>query len=146
MPFPEFVPFLPTLPGRTNLGDPAILQLVSASSSTHALAQRPLVERTDLLAYISSGRWGNDHAQALQALARRSTGSSRAVAARSIVARTLAQQLLALAAHLAEGAAAIAELLHDNVKGQQRQALPGIGLQGAATTRAELGTSPDLAA
>jgi len=88
---------------------------------------------------VSGGRWGLDQAQALQALARGSTASSRAVAARSIVARTLAQQLLELAAHITEVEAAIAELLHDDVQGQQLQALPGIGPQGAATIRAELG-------
>jgi transposase len=147
--FPEFVRFLPSLPGRTDLGDPAILQLLSASSSAHALAQRPLDELTDLLARVSGGRWGPDHAQALQTLAlqtlalqtlaRRSTASSRAVVARSIVARTLAPQLLELAAHLGEVEAAIAELLHDDVEGQQLPALPGSGPQGAATIRAELG-------
>ena len=137
--FPEFVRFLPNLPGRTDLGDPAILQLLSSSSSAHALAQMPLDELTELLARLSAGRWGPDQAQALQTLARGSTASSRAVAARSIVARTLAQQLLELAAHLAELEAAIAELLHDDVEGQQLQALPGIGPQGAATIRAQLG-------
>src|SRR5215467_11120108 len=111
--FPEFVRFLPSLPGRTDLGDPAILQLLNNSSSAHALAQRPLDELTDLLARLSGGRWGLDQAQALQALARGSTASSRAVAARSIVARTLAQQLLELAAHLAELESAIVELLRD---------------------------------
>jgi transposase len=137
--FPEFVPFLPALPGRTDLGDPAILQLLRTSSSAHALAQLPLDALTGLLARVSGGRWGQDHAQALQTLARRSTASSRAVAARSIVARTLAQQLLELAAHITEVEAAIAELLHDDVEGQQLQALPGIGPHGAATIRAELG-------
>ena len=107
--FPEFVRFLPSLPGRTDLGDPAILQLLSSSSSACALAQLPLNELTDLLARVSGGRWGLDQAQALQALARGSTASSRAVAARSIVARTLAQQLLELAAHITEVEAAIAE-------------------------------------
>jgi transposase len=137
--FPEFVRLLPTLPGRTDLGEPAILQLLSASSSAYALSQRPLDELSGLLARVSGGRWGPDHAQALQALARRSTASSRAVAARSIVARTLAQQLLELAAHIAEVEAAIADLLRDDVESQQLQALPGIGPQGAATLRAELG-------
>ncbi len=137
--FPEFVRFLPSLPGRTDLGDPAILLLLSAASSAHALAQLPRDQVTDLLARLSGGRWGPEHAQGLQALARGSTARSRAVAARSIVARTLAQQLLELAAHLAEGEAAIAELLRDDVAGQQLHALPGIGPHGAATIRAELG-------
>ena len=137
--FPEFVRFLPSLPGRTDLGDPAILQLLTTASSAHALAQLSLDAVTDLLARLRGGRWGPEHAQALQALARDSTASSRAVAARSIVARTLAQQLLELAAHIAEVEAAIAELLREDFAGQQLQALPGIGPHGAATIRAELG-------
>ena len=51
--FPEFVRFLPTLPGRTDLGDPAILHLLSASSSAYALAQLPLDEVADLRARLS---------------------------------------------------------------------------------------------
>jgi transposase len=137
--FPAWVRVLPTLPGRTDRGDPAILQLLSASRSAHALAQLPRDELTGLLAHVSGGRWGPEHAQALQALARNSTASSRAVAARSIVARTLAQQLRELAAHVAEGEAALAQLLHDAVAGQQLQARPGSGPHGAATIRAELG-------
>jgi transposase len=81
--FPEFVRFLPTLPGRTDLGDSAILQLLSTASSAHALVQLPLEEVTDLLARVSGGRWGPEHAQALQTLARGSAASSRAVAAGS---------------------------------------------------------------
>jgi transposase len=61
------------------------------------------------------------------------------VAARSVVARTLAQQLLELAAHLTKLEAAIAELLKDDAEGQQLQRIPGIGPQGAATIRAERG-------
>jgi transposase len=91
------------------------------------------------IARLSGGRWGLEHAQALQTLAQGSTASSRAVAARSIVARTLAQQLQERAAHLAEVEAAIAELLRDDVAGQHLQAVPGIGPHGAATIRAELG-------
>jgi len=137
--FPEFVRFLPTLPGRTDLGEPAVLHLLGTYSSARALADVPLEELSRVLAQVSDGRWGQSQASAVQELARRSTASSRAVAARSVVARTLAQQLLELAAHIAELEVAIVELLHDDVEGQQLQALPGIGPHGAATIRAELG-------
>jgi hypothetical protein len=60
-------------------------------------------------------------------------------AARSVVARTLAQPLLELAAHITEREAASAELLKDDAEGQQLRGIPGIGPQGAATIRAELG-------
>jgi transposase len=137
--FPEFVRFLPTLPGRTDLGEPAVLRLLSPFSSARALAQVPLDVLSGVLGDLSGGRWGPDHAHALQELARRSTASSRAVAARRGVARTLAQQLLELAAHISELEAAIAELLKDDATGRQLQSIPGIGPQGAATIRAELG-------
>jgi transposase len=102
-------------------------------------AEVPLDGLTSLLERRSDGRWGADQALALQELARRSTASSRAVAARSVVARPLAQQLLELAAHITQLEAAIAELLKDDAQGQQLQGIPGIGPQGAATIRAELG-------
>jgi transposase len=137
--FPEFVRFLPTLPGRTDLGEPAVLHLLGTYSSARVLADVPLEELSRVLAEVSGGRWGQSQAAALQEVARRSTASSRAVAARSVVARTLAQQLLQLAAHIAELEAAIAELLKDDAEGLQLQGLPGIGPQGAATIRAELG-------
>jgi transposase len=137
--FPEFVRVLSTLPGRADLGEPAVLRLVSASSSAQALAHAPLAELARALERLSDERWGHEQAQALQALAQRSTASSRAVAARSLVARTLAHQLQELAVHLAEVEAAIADLLKDDTEGQQRQDIPGSGPQGAATSRAELG-------
>jgi len=137
--FPECVRFLPTLPGRTDLGEPAVLQLLSTYSSARTLVGAPLDELTSVLERLSDGRWGPDQAHALQELARHSTASARAVAARSVVARTLAQQLLELAAHITELEAAIAELLKDDAKGQQLPGIPGIGPQGAATIRAELG-------
>jgi len=137
--FPEFVRFLPTLPGRADLGEPAVLALLSTSSSAHALAQVSLDELTTTLERVSSARWGHEQAQALQALACRSTASTRAVSARSLVARTLAQQLQELAVHVAELEAAIADLLHDDADGQRLQAIPGIGPLNAATIRAELG-------
>jgi len=137
--FPEFVRFLPTLPGRTDLGEPAVLHLLSLYSSAQALVGAPLDVLTSVLERLSGGRWGQDQAHALQELARRSTASSRAVAARSVVARTLAQQLLELAAHITELEAAIADLLKDDAEGQRLQGIPGIGPQGAATIRAEPG-------
>ena len=137
--FPEFVRFLPTLPGRTDLGESAVLELLSTYSSARTLALVPLDELTSVLERLSGGRWAQEQAHALQELARRSTASSRAVTARSVVARTLAQQLLELAAHIADLEAAIAELLQGDAEGRQLQDIPGIGPQGAATIRAELG-------
>ena len=40
--FPELVRFLPRRPGRTDLGQPAVLQLLSRYSSAQAVAQVPL--------------------------------------------------------------------------------------------------------
>jgi transposase len=137
--FPEFVRFLSTLPGRADLGDPAVLELLRAHSSASALAQVPLDELTATLAQVSDGRWGPDQAAALQTRAAQSTASVRAVAARTLVARLLAQQLLELAAHVAEVEAALGHLLEEDADGQRLQGLPGIGPQGAATIRAELG-------
>ncbi len=137
--FPEFVGFLPTLPGRHDLGTPAVLTLLSQYSSAQALAQVALDELTTTLDHLSGGRWGVAQAQALQTLAQQSTASSRALPARSLVARTLAQQLQELALHVTEIEAAIAALLHDDADGQRLQEIPGIGPQTAATIRAELG-------
>jgi transposase len=137
--FPEFVRFLPSLPGRTDLGTPAVLQLLSTYSSAQALAHATVDDLTTTLERVSGGRWGPDQAVSLQELARRSTASSRAVSARSLVARTLALHVLELDAHIAELEAASADLLKDDADGQRVQQLPGIGPQGAATIRAELG-------
>jgi transposase len=137
--FPEFIGFLPTLPGRTDLGEPAVLKVLEIYSSAHAVAQAPLDELTTTLDRLSHGRWGHDQAQSLQTLAQRSTARSRAVAARSLVARMLAQQWLELAAHIAEVEAAIADLFQDDADGQRLQEIPGVAPQGAATIRAELG-------
>ncbi len=137
--FPEFVRFLPTLPGRTDLGEPMVLELLSTYSSAQALAQAPLDELTMTLERVSGGRWGHDQARAVQELACHSTASSQAVTARSLVARLLAQQLRELAAHVTELEAAIADLLKDDAEGQRLQDIPGIGPLGAATIRAELG-------
>ncbi len=137
--FPEFVRFLPTLPGRTDLGEPAVLALLNTSSSAQAVAQVPLDELATTLDRVSSGRWGRDQAHALHELACRSTASARAVAARSLVARTLAHQLQELAVHISELEVAIADLLKDDAEGQRLPAIPGIGPLTAATIRAELG-------
>jgi len=137
--FPEFVRFLPRLPGHTDLGNPAVLDLLSTYSSAQALAQVPLEELTTTLERVSGGRWTREQAQALQDLAHHSTASARAVTARSLVARMLAQQLQELAVHSTAVEAAIAELLKDDADGQRLQAIPGIGPHTAATIRAELG-------
>lgn len=137
--FPEFVCFLPSLPGHPDLGEPAVLELLAIDSSAQALAHVPLDELSATLERLTNGRWGLDQAQALQTLAQHSTASSRAVAARSLVTRMLAQQLLELAAHVTEVEAAIAELLQEDANGRGLQRMPGIGPQGAATIRAELG-------
>jgi transposase len=137
--FPEFVRFLPTLPGRRDLGEPAVLALLSTYSSAQAVAQVAVDELTTTLQQVSGGRWGHDQAHALHELACRSTASSRAVSARSLVARTLTQHLQELAVHITELEAAIADLLQDDADGQRLQAIPGIGPLTAATIRAELG-------
>jgi transposase len=64
-----------------------------------------------------------------------------AVAARSLVARTLALRLLDLEARIVELEAAMAEVLQDDAQGPRLQQIPGIGPTGAATIRAELGES-----
>jgi transposase len=143
--FPEFVRFLSTLPGRADLGEPTVLGLLNRYSSAQALARAPLEEVVRALDQVSAGRWGREQAQALHNLAQRSTASSRAVAARSLVARTLAQQLQELAVHIAELEAAIAELLNGDLEGQRLQDIPGIGPQTAATIRAELGDATRFA-
>jgi hypothetical protein len=99
---PECVRLLPTLPGRTDLGAPAVLPLLSTYSSARALVGAPRDALTSVLARLRDGRWGLDQAHALHELARRSTASARAVAARSVLARTLAQPLLERAAHSTE--------------------------------------------
>jgi transposase len=137
--FPEFVGFLPTLPGRPDVGAPAVLRLLSTWRSASQMAQASLEELTGALEQSSGSQWGQVQAQALQALAHRSAASVRAVDARSLVARTLALHLLDLAARIAELEAALAALLPTDADSQRLQELPGIGPHGAATIRAELG-------
>jgi hypothetical protein len=55
---PEFVRFVPTVPGRSDLGEPAVLALLallSTSSSAQALAPVPLDELTTTLERVSGG-------------------------------------------------------------------------------------------
>ena len=75
----------------------------------------------------------------LQRAAQQSAASTRAVAARSLVVRTFAQQSLYLQAQIVELETAIAALLDEDADGQRLQQVPGIGPTGAATIRAELG-------
>ena len=134
--FPELVAHLPQ---HADVLDPAILALLSHYSSAQAIARAPLAELTATLAEASGKRWGEPEAQALVSLAQHSAASTRAVAARSLVVRTLALHLRDLRARLAELEAAIAAVVQDDDDAQRLQAIPGIGPQNAATIRAELG-------
>ena len=139
----ELVPLFPELmghlPHHASLSDPAWLTFLSQYSSAHAIARAPLADLSRTLAEASGKRWGEPEAQALQALAQHSAASTRAVAARSLVVRTLALHLLDLRARLVELEAAIATVVEDDAEAQRLQEIPGIGPQNAATIRAELG-------
>jgi len=137
--FPELVRFLLRLPGRNTLAAAAVLDLLLTYPSAHAVASAGLPELATTMEQVRAGRRTPAHAEALETLARRSTASSRAVAARSLVARALARHLLELRAPIADSEGAIAELLANAAAGQRRRAIPGIGPRGAATIRAELG-------
>jgi hypothetical protein len=106
--FPELVGHLPE---RADLGAPAVLRLLTIYSSAQVLAQVPLDDLGRVLEEASAGRWGHPHAQALQHLAQHSAASTRAVAARAVVVRTLAQHLLDLQARIADLEAALAQVL-----------------------------------
>lgn len=127
------------LPRHADLGDPAILADLRQYSSAHALARATLTEITPFLVERSGGRWGQAEAQALHALAQHSAASTRAMAARRLVVRTLCWHLLDLRPRLAELEAAIAQVMPDDDEAHRWQAIPGIGPQNAATIRAELG-------
>jgi transposase len=103
------------------------------------VAQASLEDVTAVLTHASAGRWTQEQAQALQHLAQHSAASHRAVAARSLVVRTMARHLRDLQAHLAELETAIATVLADDDDGQRLQTLSGIGPIIAATMRADLG-------
>jgi transposase len=134
--FPELASHLPH---HADLADPARLTFVSQSSSAHAIAAAPLAALTATLAQASGNRWGEPEAQALAGLAQHSAASPRAVAARSLVVRTLGLHWLDLRARLADLEAAIGAVVPDDDEAQRLQGMPGIGPQNAATSRAELG-------
>jgi transposase len=138
--FPELVRHLATWPGKPHLTDPAVLRLLSTSSSAAALAQATPADLTAVVEEASGSRWGAPQAQALHDLAQRSLASTRAVTARALVVRTLALHLLDLQTRLTELETAITELLRTDTLGQHlRQEVPGVGPKIAATVRAELG-------
>lgn len=137
--FPEFVPLLRQLPGEADLGAPAALHLLEAYPSAAVLASAPADAVLLVAQQASNGRWGEAEVALLQQAARRSAASSRAVAARSLVVRTFVGQVLHLHTQIAELEAAIHEVLRDDADGRRLQGIPGIGPQGAATIRAELG-------
>jgi transposase len=119
--------------------DPALLRLLEVYSSAQAIAQAAPDDLAALLGQVSAGAWTREHADALQRVARQSAASSRAVAARGVVVRTMLRHLLDLYARLAELEAAIAEVLAQDEDGQRLQTLPGVGPVIAAAVRAELG-------
>jgi transposase len=137
----ELVVVFPELPDHTpercDLAAPALLQLLSAYGSARALTEAPLDAIVTLLHQHSHGAWSE--AQALQALARRSAASTRAVGARGTVVRTFARHLLDLQQRIAELEAALSEALREDDDGRRLQQIPGIGPIHAATIRAELG-------
>lgn len=134
--FPELPDHLPE---RCDLAAPAVLHLLGADGSAQALGAAALADVAAVLAEHSAGRWGASEAEALQALARGSAASTRAVVARAVVVRTFASHILELQAHVAELDAAIAAALADDTDGKHLRTLPGIGPVHAATIRAELG-------
>jgi transposase len=138
----ELVPLFPELighlPQHADLADPAVLTVLSQYSSAQAIARVPLAELSAKLAEASVNRWSQPEAEDLQRLAEHSAASSRAVAARSLVVRTLCLHLLDLRARLAELEAAIAEAVEQDEETGHLQEIPGIGPQNAATIRAEL--------
>lgn len=87
------------------------------------------------MAEVSAGPWTREHAHALQQVARQSTATSRATAARSIVVRTMVRHLLDLYVRLAELEAAITAVLATDDDRQRLQTLPGVGPLIAATVR-----------
>ncbi len=99
----------------------------------------PLDTLAATLQEVSDGRWGAGEAELLHHTAQQSAASTRAVAARSLVVRTFAQQILHLQSQITELEAAIQVLLDEDPDGQRLQQIPGIGPHGAATIRAELG-------
>jgi transposase len=134
--FPELMSHLPK---GADLGTPAVLKLLSTYSSAQQIAQAESSAVATLLSDHSAGRWGAGEAEALQTLAQRSTASTRAVAARSLVVRTLALHLLDLQARLNELEQALAAVLDEDTGSEPLQGVPGLGPVTTPTIRAELG-------
>jgi transposase len=134
--FPELMTHLPK---GADLGTLAVLKLLRTYSSAEQLAQADLAEITTLLSEHSAGRWGEALAHALQTLAQHSTASPRAVAARSLVVRTLALHLLDLHERLNELEQALAAVLDKDEGSAPLQGVPGLGPVTMPTIRAELG-------
>jgi len=139
----ELVVLFPELPEQTpdgcDLFAPDMLRVLHAYPSATALAQVSIDALAADLETLTGGHWTKTHACALQALARQSSASTRAVVARGMVVRTMAQHLLDLRQRLAELEAAIAAVLAEDADGQRLQRVVGIGPVHAATLRAELG-------
>jgi transposase len=139
----ELVVVFPELPTHTPEGSdlmaPALLRLLSAYGSAHALARAPLEDVATLLHAASAGRWAASEAEGLQQLARQSAASSRALSARGLVVQTLARHLLDLQQRIAELTTAITAVLARDEDGQRLRRLSGIGPIIAATIRAEVG-------
>ena len=139
----ELVVLFPELPEQTpdgcDLFAPDMLRVLHAYPSAAALAQVSIDALRADLETLTGGHWTKTHACALQALARQSRASTRAVVARGMVVRTMAQHLLDLRQRLAELEAAIAAVLAEDADGQRLQRVVGIGPVHAATLRAELG-------
>jgi transposase len=134
--FPE----LPShLPDHRDIAYPAVLRLLTHYASAQALAQVPLRTLTRILRQVSAQAWGGAQAETLQTLARQSAASTRAVAARSVVVKTLAHHLLDVQDRIAEVEAAITDVLRDDPDSHRLQAIPGIGPTNAAVIQAELG-------
>jgi transposase len=134
--FPE----LPShLPDNTDLANPAILHLLGSYGSAQALAAAPLAELTALLTEQSGGRWGEEQARQLQAVAKGSAASTRAVMARAMVVATFARHILELQRHVYDLEKAITTVLRDDEASNRLLGVPGVGRIHAATIRAELG-------
>jgi transposase len=127
------------LPDRCDLAHPAVLDLLSTYGSAQAIAAADPTAVAAQLAEPSGGRWGAPEAEALQALARGSAASTRAVSARALVVQTFARQLRELQPHITALEAAIAAVLEQDEPGSRLLEIPGIGPIHAATIRAELG-------
>jgi hypothetical protein len=122
--FPEFVRLLSQLPGRADLGSPSVLQVLCADSSAQAFTHAPDHALVTLLRAVSGGRWDATEAAVRQRAASASAASTRALAARSLVVRPCAQQVLHLHAQLVELEAAIQALRDDDVDGRRSAPAP----------------------